>query len=643
MAIEHMKMVSIIGKFDKLDATIEAYLNSGCFQPEAASQLVANVKGFTNLNEENPYGQYLNRLTEIIENSQLVPKIVDNAGETPPLPELDETMKKLDERVGGLLDQRIKLDEQINKDKQSIENLKHFENMDLSIKETYDTKFVTFRFGRLPNESIDKLRFYASNPYITYYECSVEGDYTWGMYVAPTAQTEEVDMIFSSLLFERVTLPDFEGSPKGAIENIQTEIADLIAKRTELGNIIDEYTALEKDEYFRLYTQLKRSYEACEIRKYATKYGDSFVLVGWIPEREQKHFDECMSKVDAIELDYSDSSENATITPPIKLKNPKIFKPFEYYVEMFGVPAYNEIDPTPFVAIVYTLLFGIMFADVGQGILLAIAGFLMYKFKGMKLGQILVPCGIAGAVGGLVFGSVFGFEEALNPLYEALGFDGKPISVMDSVNGILVVAIGIGVVLVMVAIMLNIYCCIKRRTFGEALLSENGLCGLLVYAGIVGLLLSMFIKVPTVVDIVIIAVLAVSLLLIMFKAPLISRMDKKEKFKPEGSTGEYIMQSFFELFEAVLSYITNTVSFLRVGAFVIVHVGMMMVFFTLAEMMPNPALYWLMVVFGNVFVLVLEGLLVGVQSLRLMFYEMFSRFYSGEGKPYEPAKIGEQK
>lgn len=643
MAIEQMKMVSIIGKFNRLDATIEAYLDSGCFQPEAASQFVANVKGFTNLNEENPYGQYLNRLTEIIENSDLVPKIVDDAGQTAPLPELEKIMKKLDERVGGLLDQRIKLNEQIDKNKQSVENLKHFENMDLSIKETCGTKFVTFRFGRLPNESIDKLKFYSSNPYITYYECSVEGDYTWGMYVAPTAQSEEVDMIFSSLMFEKVTLPDFEGTPKSAIENIQTTIADLIAKRTELNSIIEEYTSLEKDEYFRLYTQLKRSYEACEIRKYATKYGDSFVLVGWIPESQQQHFEKCMKRVDAIELSYTDASENTTIAPPIKLKNPKIFKPFEYYVEMFGVPAYNEIDPTPFMAIIYTLLFGIMFADVGQGILLAIAGFLMYKLKGMKLGQILIPCGIAGAVGGLVFGSVFGFEEALNPMYEALGFDGKPIEVMDSVNSILVVAIGIGVVLVMVAIMLNIYCCIKRRHFGEAIFSENGLCGLLVYGGIIGLLLSMFISIPTAADIIIIAVMAAALILIMFKEPLITRMDKKEKFVPEGGKGEYIMQSFFELFEAVLSYITNTVSFLRVGAFVIVHVGMMMVFFTLAEMMPNPALYWLMVVFGNVFVLVLEGLLVGVQSLRLMFYEMFSRFYSGEGKPYEPAKIGERK
>lgn len=643
MAIERMKMVSIIGKLKTLDKTIEAYLDSGCFQPEAASQYVANVKGFTNLNEENPYGQYLNRLTAIIENSGLVPKIVVNAGKTAPLDEIDKAMNRIDERVGALINQREQIKTEISSCNEQAAALAHFTELDVSIKDAFDSRYVKFRFGKLPNESFDKLKFYKSNPYIVFYPCSTEDDSTWGMYVAPAKQAAEVDNIFNSLFFERLRIPDFDGTPKQAIDAVKMKKADLIAKQTELNEIINEFTMLEKDEYFKLYTQLKRSYEACEIRKYATRYGDSFVLVGWIPESDVSKFESYMSKVDAIEYSYNDPDENTTIAPPIKLKNPKIFKPFEYYVKMFGVPAYDEIDPTPFMAVVYTVLFGIMFPDLGQGIVLAIVGYLMYKLKKMDLGLILIPCGIAGAVGGLIFGSVFGFEELLNPMYEALGFDGKPIDVMLSVNTILVSAIAIGVALVMVAIMLNIYCCIKRRQFGQALFSENGLCGLLIYAGIIALLLTVIMGLSSAaLSAVIIAVLVVSLLLVMFKEPLISRMDKKEKFKPEGSTAEYVMQSFFELFEAVISYITNTVSFLRVGAFVIVHVGMMTVFFTLAGMMPNAVLYWVMVVFGNAFVLAIEGLLVGVQSLRLMFYEMFSRFYSGEGKPYEPAKIGQE-
>ena len=69
---------------------------------------------------------------------------------------------------------------------------------------------------------------------------------------------------------------------------------------------------------------------------------------------------------------------------------------------MYGVPKYNEIDPSLFVAITYIIIFGIMFADVGQGICLTVVGILMYKIKKMAIGKILAPCGISSAFFGLV-------------------------------------------------------------------------------------------------------------------------------------------------------------------------------------------------------------------------------------------------
>lgn len=641
MAVESMKMVSILGKFNKLDSTIEAYLDSGCFHPESASSFVSNVKGFTSLNEENPYGSYLNKLTNIIESSGFVPKIIDNPGQTDSLPVLDEKINKLEERVGALINQRAKIEEQIKKNKSDAEDLAHFENLDVSISDTINSKYVKFRFGKLPKDSFDKLKFYNSNPYIAFHQCSLQDDFIWGMYVAPASESKEVDAIFNSLFFERLRIPDFDGTPKQAIESINLLTADLVAKKSELNEIINEYSSLEKDDYFKLYSQLKRSFDACEIRKYATKYGDSFVLLGWIPESEQEKFESYMNKVDAIEYTYSNPDEDSSIAPPIKLKNLKIFKPFEYYVEMFGVPGYNEIDPTPFMAIVYTLLFGIMFADFGQGLIVALVGYLMYKIKGMKIGPILIPCGIASSIFGLVFGSVFGFEELLDPIYESLGIDFLPIKVMTSSTGILLVAVALGIVMIMSAIVLNIYSLSKQKKFGNALFSENGLCGLLAYASIIAIILSIVFPIPSWAELIIIITLAASLVLIMFKEPLSHIIETKSKFKPEGSVGEFVMQSIFEMFEAFISYITNTVSFMRIGAFVIIHAGMMLVFFILAGMMPNTVLYWIMVIFGNIFVSVLEALLVSVQSLRLLFYELFSRFYTGDGKAYEPAKIGE--
>lgn len=643
MAIEKMKLVSIIGKYEQLDATIQAYLDSGCFQPESSSQLLGNIKGFSHVDDENPYAAHLNRLTEILEMSGIKPVTVPHSGPTPDLKEIDRKMQILNERLGALQDQKAALAQKIEETKERIENMSHFEGLDVKLEEAFHSEFVKFRFGKLPAESYDKLKFYNSNPYVIYFPCSREDDFIWGMYVAPKNGANEVDSIFNSLFFERLRLPDAKGTPEQAIEDMKKELATYQANYDELSEIISEFNDLEMDDYLTLYTQLKRSYDAFEIRRYASKYGDSFMLVGWIPEDSITLFESYMDQVDAIEYSYSDPEDTKLIEPPIKLENPKPFRRFEYYVEMFGVPGYNEIDPTPFVAIAYTLLYGIMFADVGQGIILAIAGYLMYKLKGMKLGRILVPCGIAGSFFGLIFGSVFGFEHVLDPLYHAIGFAEKPIEVMDSINSILLMAVGLGVVMMIVAICLNIYCCFKRKNPGEAIFGENGFCGLIAYVSLICILLSLFVSQLANLLVVFVIALIVTLVLIMFKEPLMHMVNHKEKFKPESSMAEYVMQSFFEMFEALLSYVTNTVSFLRVGAFVLVHAGMMMVFFTLAEMMPNAILYWLMIVLGNVLVLVLEGLLVGVQSLRLMFYEMFSRFYHGDGKPYTPAKIGEYK
>ncbi len=126
---------------------------------------------------------------------------------------------------------------------------------------------------------------------------------------------------------------------------------------------------------------------------------------------------------------------------------------------------YNEIDPTAFVAITFTLLFGIMFGDLGQGILVAVIGWAMWHFKQMPIGRILLPCGISSAVFGLVYGSVFGFEHVLDPMYKALfGLEEKPIEVMNSAmaTNIILFAVVIGLTLIMLAMMLNIYsgwCC----------------------------------------------------------------------------------------------------------------------------------------------------------------------------------------
>lgn len=155
---------------------------------------------------------------------------------------------------------------------------------------------------------------------------------------------------------------------------------------------------------------------------------------------------------------------------------------------MYGVPKYNEIDPSLFIAITYVIIFGIMFADLGQGICVSIVGALMWKLRKMKIGKILVPCGISSAIFGCVFGSVFGFEHVLDPLYKALfGLDEKPIEVMSSgsIVMILLAAVAIGISLVVVAMGLNIYSSFKQGDVGRALFGSSGCAGLVFYCSII--------------------------------------------------------------------------------------------------------------------------------------------------------------
>ena len=237
---------------------------------------------------------------------------------------------------------------------------------------------------------------------------------------------------------------------------------------------------------------------------------------------------------------------------------------------------------------------------------------------------------------GTVFGSVFGFEDALNPLFQMLGFKEKPIEVMDggNTNIIIMSAIGLGVFLLIVAMFLNVYTSFRQKNYGRALFSTSGIAGIVFYVSLVaGLVCEIFLGIHVMTLPYILGLVVLPFLLIFFAEPLGDLVNGEKDWQPE-SWGGYIVENLFESIEVLLGYVTNTMSFLRVGAFVLVHAGMMLVVFVLAETVGGVG-YWAIVVIGNALVMVLEALLVAIQVLRLEYYEMFSRFYSGEGRPFE--------
>ena len=154
------------------------------------------------------------------------------------------------------------------------------------------------------------------------------------------------------------------------------------------------------------------------------------------------------------------------------------------FVEMYGLPSYNGFNPTMLVAVTYTLLFGIMFGDLGQGLLLSFLGLIIYKKSGNRLGAILQRIGLSSAFFGLIYGSVFGFENALNPLYKKLGFEHKPLEIMENTMGVLIGAILIGVAIIFVSIIINIFIGFKHRDYVNAVFGNNGIAGFVFFGAV---------------------------------------------------------------------------------------------------------------------------------------------------------------
>lgn len=364
-----------------------------------------------------------------------------------------------------------------------------------------------------------------------------------------------------------------------------------------------------------------------KIKQFAGRTENVFSVAGWVPQSSYDEYLKMFDKEKNITVLVEEAESIAELKPPTKLKNNRLFKPFQDFVEMYGLPSYNELDPTMLFAITYTIIFGMMYGDVGHGFVLGLVGVIMARKKNF-LGPILVRCGISAMIFGVIFSSIFGYEDKF---WHALW------SPMHLKMPTLIASVGVGLIVITAVMIMNIANGIKQKNAERVLFDPNGIAGIVFYWGAIIIVLSVLgflpIKISTVL---VVLLIAVPLVLMFLKEPLGKLLEGRKDWMPKEKGG-FIMETFFEMFELMLSYVTNTVSFIRIGAFALNHAGMMAVVFTLAKLSGGSDNI-LVVILGNILVLGLEGLLVAIQVLRLQFYEMFSRYYEGDGKPFE--KIG---
>lgn len=636
-----MSLVNLVGNMTDLDKTLLRCLKSGYFHPEMAIHSAESAHGFTVLEGENPYTQLLNQAIRLGDSLHIKLEKEEFDIDTLDLDKIQEYIDELSESVLSLDEKKREIKEDVYQHEQAIIQIKHLAGLNVSFDDIFACEYVKVRVGRLPYDSFEKLNYYDNKTFF-FFPFDHDDEYYWGVYFAPATKIAVIDDIFTALYFERVRIPDYaHGTPEIATANIN---AILENERKELEKIrasLDEIKQKNDKELKRIFSLLKFANTTFELRKYVATVNNRFYMVGFIPKSSETEFFGLFESLPSVSCVAKPYDADPTLKPPVKLKNNRFSAPFENFVNMYSLPSYNDIDPTSLVAITYTILFGIMFGDLGQGFVLALIGFVLAKFKKMSFGKILIRIGCSSMVFGFLYGSVFGFEELLDPVYQGLfGLATKPIHVFDTAttNMLLGGAIGVGALLIVISISINIFLGFKTKDYERAIFGHNGIAGLVVYisAAVAAVALMLF-DINLLNPFYVIGLIVLPLLAIFFREPLGKLLKGRKDLKPH-SIGEFIIENFFELFEYVLSYLSNSMSFLRVGGFILSHAGMMAVVMSLSEM-AGAAASPIVIIIGNAFVMCLEGLIVGIQVLRLEFYEIFSRNFEGNGKPFEPVEV----
>jgi len=632
MSIQKMQYISIVGQKDYFDDFVLKYIVDSGIQLENAMSFLETVKGLTPYGGENPYYDLVAQSTALLNALDLKKEINSRQANAVRIiestSEIRDDITKLEREYKELSEHLEQIKDRLNKCVHLEKQLELLSNLDVDIDAFFNFEFIKFRFGKMPRKSYEQFQLFVDDLEAITIPVSKDKDFVWLIYFTPRKYSDKVDGVFSSLYFERTWISqELKGTPKEAIKQVRSKIVSLQSELKSAENAVREFTDKNREKVINLYFSAMRLNRVSEVMKYSAHTSKSFYIIGWMPENELKKLTPLLDADEKIVYIHKDPDSDKTSNPPTELKNNRIFRPFESLVRMYGLPSYNEVDPTPFVAVTYFLMFGFMFGDVGQGLVLLAGGlFMLYKMK-LSLGGVIAGAGLSSTLFGFVYGSVFGYEDWIKPLWT---------NPMDNINTMLIVGIAIGVLLITAAMVLNIANGIKSRNFARIFLDNNGLPGLVFYWLVIASVLCYMLKGRLLLPMgVTVVLLLIPLLVIFFKEPLEGYIHKKKTIT-QGK-GVFFVQTFFELFDVVLSFLSNSISFIRLSAFALNHVGLFTAVFILSEMASGFGSI-IAVVIGNILIIGLEGLIVGIQGLRLEYYELFSRFFTGDGKPYKPLK-----
>jgi V/A-type H+/Na+-transporting ATPase subunit I len=610
--------------------------------------------------------QIIERLTAAADFLGIDLSVETNENFTIPGSAEEELTEKICSVIGNLRERKTKLEDENNHIRETYNEVQAFSKMNMPFSELEQLSYLTLRLGRLDTKDHTALREELGDRAVII----PLGDGNRVLAASSKKGRFALDSSLKKYSFEPVSVPkDHTGVPAEMLESLEEQRLRL-DKEIEIINLENEQIKKSEASNIRRLVLIWNTALTIEvIKSQFTATENLYHFSGWTPADTAADISKDLFKltsgrvaIKAYSPEELPSVQEGKEKVPVAMKHSSFVKGFEGVVFSYGAPLYGTIDPTPLVAVFFTILFGLMFGDVGQGFVLILAGVftsakgpkVFSKFKSYSVP--LISVGIASVVMGFLTGSFFTREDLfIAPTrFITNAVTGRPldrflhIMPMASEGGSLMkmlfffgFTVGIGVILNSAGLLINIInrCILKK--FEAAFFSKTGLAGLLMfwYALSIALrvifggrfrwfdFLGLFIPV-----------------FCIFFGPVIWRIISKERPVLEHGLMAFIMEGFVEVLETVSTYISNTVSFLRVGAFALSHAVLSFIVFRFSEELANSGIAGsvsavLLMILGNIIIIVLEGMIVAIQVVRLQYYEFFNKFFVETGVEFAPFRF----
>ena len=537
-----------------------------------------------------------------------------------------------------------------------------FANLKVSFSELDSLSFLTLRVGKIDAASFDNIK---SSLAVMAVVIALGEDKSHVLVASSKKNSAQVDVELKKLGFVPLEIPkDFQGVPEDVLEGLANQKKKVEEELAELEKTRGNFAETHKDLIHNLIKSFAIGVQISDIVKGLEATELVYRITGWVPLSETETYMKELDNITSGRIafrEYSPFEVPSVVAGkeqvPVKLSHGKFVKSFERMIFSYGSPLYGMIDPTPFVAVFFTLLFGIMFGDLGQGLVFVLVGILMaakvIKVGGWnKFAPIFMAIGISSSLMGLLTGEFFSNETLLEPFAEwVTGFFGSPhapiLKMMPSSDpssivamfGVFGFAVGIGFIINTIGLLLNIVNNLRCRRFDEAFFGKNGLAGAIFFWYVIVMVIRMvvFHHSIAVYDWIIIGI---SLFLAAFAEPFENLVAGRRPLLENGF-GTYLISGLVELIEVISGYLSNTVSFVRVGAFALSHAVLDFLILTLTNMCGGEGSIAgiLILVVGNAIIILLEGMIVAIQVIRLQYYEFFSKFFHETGREFKPFRF----